>query len=447
MTTTDLTQSSDKDTPTKTENHGAVESELETDLNLNDTAFCENCKLPLTGPFCAQCGQEADSKLKYFWVVIMHVLDDILSFDSRAMRTLWPLMLKPGFLTNEYFAGRRVHYVPPIRLYLFISIVFFITLKFFVVADNQEVSGISSKIELATQVKKQIDLLKDEQQGLQKELTPTIETQERISAINADITRFKSYIEDIKQDDEEGADKNLLKLTKEIVTLELEQFQSVLPPDKQKRLDDLISSRLKIIEGRTLTVEGIDSDDQSKIKADLEKENKFHLDLLSEEDNAKAEAFLQELIKKIAKTFSSDPGPLIEQVTGELLPQLMFVLLPLFALLLKVMFAFSKRLYLEHLTVALHSHCFIFLALFLSELFSVLEDKLLLTFPFISGLFAFLSGALFIWIPIYLFIMQRRVYKQGMFFTSFKFFIIGTFYVTMIGITGLVAVIWGVMGS
>ena len=70
---------------------------------------CENCHQPLNGPYCANCGQEADSKLKYFWVVIMHLLDDILSFDSRASRTVWPLVTRPAFITNDYFAGRRVH--------------------------------------------------------------------------------------------------------------------------------------------------------------------------------------------------------------------------------------------------------------------------------------------------------------------------------------------------
>ncbi len=103
---------------------------------LSDIKYCENCKAPLNGPFCSNCGQEVDSTLKYFWVVILHLLDDIFSFDSRASRTLVPLVARPAFLTNEYFAGRRVHFVPPLRLYLFISIVFFITLKFFVTSNS-----------------------------------------------------------------------------------------------------------------------------------------------------------------------------------------------------------------------------------------------------------------------------------------------------------------------
>ncbi|MFT5997136.1 MAG: hypothetical protein ACI9RV_002747, partial [Glaciecola sp.] len=55
-------------------------------------SICSNCKAPLNGPYCAQCGQNSESTIKYFWLVILHLLDDIFSFDSRASRTLWPLV-------------------------------------------------------------------------------------------------------------------------------------------------------------------------------------------------------------------------------------------------------------------------------------------------------------------------------------------------------------------
>jgi hypothetical protein len=223
------------------------------------------------------------------------------------------------------------------------------------------------------------------------------------------------------------------------VQLEIEGAETLLPVDEKERLDALIARRLKLLEGISFAVEGLNLEDED------EKAIKF--DFLSEETNTKVKVFLRELIKKAGKAFNSDPGPLIDQVTGKLLPQLMFILLPLFAFLLKVMFIFSKRLYMEHLTVALHSHCFIFLALFISELFSVGEKQLTLTSPTISHIFAFASVALIFWIPGYLFKMQRRVYKQGFFFTSVKFFIIGSIYTTMIALTGLIALVWGVMDS
>jgi len=132
---------------------------------------CENCHQSINGPFCGQCGQQAESTLKYFWVVIMHLLDDIFSFDSRAARTLFPLVARPGFLTNEYFAGRRVHYVPPLRLYLFISIVFFITLNFTVLADNNNILNVNDNHNTIIKIDRHIDLLK-EKQKITKEKTP-----------------------------------------------------------------------------------------------------------------------------------------------------------------------------------------------------------------------------------------------------------------------------------
>ena len=53
-------------------------------------------------------------------------LESISHADSRLWRTLWYLLARPGFLTREFFAGRRVRYLPPFRLYLVISVVFFL---------------------------------------------------------------------------------------------------------------------------------------------------------------------------------------------------------------------------------------------------------------------------------------------------------------------------------
>ena len=43
------------------------------------TQLCENCNSALIGPYCASCGQQAEPTLKYFWTVILHLLDDFLA--------------------------------------------------------------------------------------------------------------------------------------------------------------------------------------------------------------------------------------------------------------------------------------------------------------------------------------------------------------------------------
>lgn len=404
---------------------------------IEDSQSCENCHLPLSGPFCANCGQEADSKLKYFWVVIMHLLDDIFSFDSRASRTLFPLLTRPAFLTNEYFAGRRVHYVPPLRLYLFISIVFFLTLKFFIAAENNKTITVSDKQALITQVKSHIKGLKTERSEVEKKQDASNEVSDNISTLDADIAKFTVYLDDLNSDYSLENNKQIIKLTRELLELEFEQIKEELPADEKERFDSLIASRLKAKDG---------TQNNQAIKIANNDDGTLSFDFLSDEKNKKVNAFAKELTDKAEKAFNTDTGPLIEQVIGKL-PQLMFILLPLFAVLLKVMFIFSKRLYMEHLTVALHSHSFIFIAILLSEVLDVFNDYLEPTYSTLASFTGVVAGGILLWIPIYLFLMQRKVYRQGYFFTLVKFIIIATIYSFMILLTGLVAVVWGLMGT
>lgn len=406
---------------------------------VKESQVCENCHLPLNGLFCANCGQEADSKLKYFWVVIMHLLDDILSFDSRAMRTLWPLITRPAFLTNEYFAGRRVHYVPPIRLYLFISIVFFITLKFFITTDDNDVIKVSDKKSLITQIKSHIKDLETEKVTLAKVVENPVGNTAKVGQLDAEIVKFTDYLNDLNNDySDVGNNKKIIKLTRELVELEFDQVNAQLPTDKKARIDTLIT--------RLSEEKKSESDTAGEISIGNNEDGTLSFNFLSDEQNKKLNTFSEELVEKGKKAFNSDTRQLIEQVIGKL-PQLMFILLPLFAVLLKLMFMFSNRLYMEHLTVALHSHSFIFITILLSEILEVLQGYLTDTSPTFAVFSGFVAGALLLWIPIYLFLMQKKVYKQGFFFTLVKFGIIGTIYSIMILLTAVVAIVWGIMGT
>ncbi len=88
-------------------------------------AECGNCGAALMGPYCFQCGQHAHESARSVaalfhdsWHVVTHI-------DSRFWQTLYILLLKPGVLTKEYFAERRARYLPPVRLYLVLSVLFF----------------------------------------------------------------------------------------------------------------------------------------------------------------------------------------------------------------------------------------------------------------------------------------------------------------------------------
>lgn len=87
--------------------------------------FCSNCRAPLTGPFCAQCGQEDINYNVSLRHLVPEVLHEYLGFDSAVFASIPALLFKPGFLTNQFNAGRRAEYISPLRLYLIVSAVFF----------------------------------------------------------------------------------------------------------------------------------------------------------------------------------------------------------------------------------------------------------------------------------------------------------------------------------
>jgi uncharacterized protein DUF3667 len=87
---------------------------------------CLNCGAALTGRYCANCSQAADVHVPSTRELLHEVLEGITHSDSRLWRTLNLLWFKPGRLTQEFVAGRRAAYLPPFRLYLVLSVIFFL---------------------------------------------------------------------------------------------------------------------------------------------------------------------------------------------------------------------------------------------------------------------------------------------------------------------------------
>ena len=84
---------------------------------------CANCGTPLHGQYCSDCGQRARVRMITFWELVR---DDLLaSLDSRLWRTLGLLLFRPGRLTLDYLQGRRARYVAPLRLFIASSLIFF----------------------------------------------------------------------------------------------------------------------------------------------------------------------------------------------------------------------------------------------------------------------------------------------------------------------------------
>lgn len=89
---------------------------------------CPNCGKPVIGAYCAICGQPRDVNRRSIWGLVKVLVEDIASFDSRIMRTGWALVLRPGELASAFREGRTQRYLPALRLYLFVSLIFFLVL-------------------------------------------------------------------------------------------------------------------------------------------------------------------------------------------------------------------------------------------------------------------------------------------------------------------------------
>ena len=92
----------------------------------HDAPRCLNCEAILTGQYCWRCGQRARERLITVHELLRGLVVDAFTVDSRLWRTVVPLLFRPGYLTADYLAGRRVRYLPPFRMYIFLSLLFFL---------------------------------------------------------------------------------------------------------------------------------------------------------------------------------------------------------------------------------------------------------------------------------------------------------------------------------
>ena len=99
---------------------------------------CANCGATLVGRYCALCGQDSRAALtvRHF---VAELVEGLTHFDSSFWRTFLPLLFKPGELTERYLGGKRRSYMPPVRTYLVLSIVYFLLLS---AAGTQQVRSV-----------------------------------------------------------------------------------------------------------------------------------------------------------------------------------------------------------------------------------------------------------------------------------------------------------------
>jgi hypothetical protein len=102
----------------------------ENGLHQENPVYCSNCNENLQPGFayCPACGQKTGRVVVPFRSLAKDFAEDYFSFDSKILRSLLPLLLRPGFLTIQFLQGRRARYIPPLRMYLTISLLAFLLL-------------------------------------------------------------------------------------------------------------------------------------------------------------------------------------------------------------------------------------------------------------------------------------------------------------------------------
>lgn len=104
--------------------------------HLPKLTVCQNCETRTTGNFCPECGQDCRDHRVGLRLLLVGLWNDLFTFDNRFWLSFLVLLFKPGELTRRYMGGKRVRYIPPARMYLFVSIIFFFVLS--AVAEKEQ---------------------------------------------------------------------------------------------------------------------------------------------------------------------------------------------------------------------------------------------------------------------------------------------------------------------
>ncbi|MFC4347856.1 DUF3667 domain-containing protein [Kordiimonas lipolytica] len=359
--------------------------------------LCSNCNAPLTGPFCHICGQKDDDLKRPIWTLLREILDDVISTDSRLFKTLILLVLVPGGLTRAFRDGRRARFVPPLRLYLVISIMFFVILK---VADILILDIHVTPIDRPEEVAAPADPSSSDLALGEKETgVPTPMPDEAIEALPeaADGTQVADAGEVVagearaakadKPVAREGLSReDLAALGRDDMTPE-EKLRLVLGDAGFERLPEETKQEIRTAEnGQAINIDGDDligslisndsgsEGDDVKIDTDwpydvdiamFVKNSKEPREGLKQEDideilnDPDRPVFLKRATSGFAEALKNPEA--FNELFNDWLPPALFVLMPIFAFILRIFHWGKDRVYLQQFVFSLHFHTFLFL--------------------------------------------------------------------------------------
>jgi len=363
---------------------------------MDPTAPCLNCGDPTRGEYCPTCGQRKADVQVSIRAMVAEALEDELTVDRRLPNTLFALFFQPGRLTVEYVNGRIVRYIRPFRLYLVTSVIFFLLLSFTslrfiraaMVTGPADAAVAGDTLSIA-ELDAQIDGVRTalDEPGLPGVARTTLQ------ATHDHLLRQRQALEERR-----AGQNDTVPVTPDAapdVQPEIDSPPAQPPPPRASGQGTPWLENVNVNLGHPVL------------------------------DSAAA--------ARLRTLGNLEPREAVQQVVSDfirVIPTVMFIVLPLFAVILKLLYIRRRRFYAEHFIFLLHTHAFIYL------LFTMMLGLVALGWAL-----PWLLMALFAWMIIYIYLAMRRVYGQGRLKTFVKWWVLGWMYFWILAFTGPLAIV------
>ncbi|MEP6749250.1 MAG: DUF3667 domain-containing protein [Bacteroidota bacterium] len=391
--------------------------------------ICLNCGAELTGRYCQVCGQENTEPKETVWGLVSHFLSDITHFDGKFFSTVKYLISKPGFLSAEYIKGRRASYLHPIRMYVFTSAFFFII--FFSLFNPQNLMKGEDR-------DKELKALSQASSILREKITHTKDPdvqaamQRSIEHIDAHALRLQNEIINEKTGDSVKLVKRKLILDSARAKLKANPMLAGELANQLSELDSIKSKKDNDEDpdpaAASINIAGMKFTGRSQVAYDS---------VQKELPARKRDGWFKRAMEHKAillntkwKDDRKEAMALLMERFMHTLPQALFISLPLFALVLLMLYARRDVYYVDHGIFAIHLYC----ATFLLLLVYFCLDKLQTGSGW--GWLKAIEDLLVLGTFFYLYKAMRKFYGQGRLKTVLKFIILNILSIAIV--TGLI---------
>ena len=325
---------------------------------------CLNCGTAVIGRYCHVCGQENIEPKESVWHLASHFFNDITHFDGKFFTTLKDVTLKPGFLSREYVLGRRASYLNPVRMYIFTSALFFLLFFSFLRSQTDTIATTTVNGKSLEQIEKM------------------------------DSATFAKFTANINKEDDKPA-----------VPMTRQEFQNYI--------DSSIS-----IKSAGYSSRGYSSKKEydSLRKKGKVKDSWFKRQFISRELE------IREKYKSNAEISAAFTEKLLHS-----LPQMLFISLPLFALILQLLYIRRKQFYyVSHFIFSIHLYVFLFIDIFFVALVSRIN-----AFAEWRPL-RYIEMLFLLAMLVYTYLALKNFYRQGAVKTVIKFIILLLFFFVLL---------------